>query len=229
MTNQPHPTLNRDVLLARVKAAAPQVREDLRLVGARARYLWPTSEAPTTWSGYSYEIPKEEQIRSAFWASLHDREVLACELEWNIYEQDGPRVRSAGEIDLAGFAVQGATAPPVLLLEFKRTWFFKGWLNKRGEMRAGIAGDIAKLREVITAASQGPVGVSAPQLAGVVVVSFVDQLAALDEASFANLPDVTALGVTHVELWRDQSPLCEAPIDTGVPRTVHSRADFLAL
>ncbi len=219
----------RAVLVERIEAAAKIVRGDLAIVGARASYVWPQSGVLKHWGGYSYEIPKEEQIRSAFWSALHDRETLACELEWNLYEELPRGVGATGEVDIAGFAVEGVVAPPTLLLEVKRWWWLQGWNNKLPEMRAGIEADVRKLRNAVSSIEMCGVF---PLLAGAIVVGFAET----PDALAAGWPKVTPpeAGFEVRSLWNDTEVLCRSPIDnrkTGAveSRDVYSRADLLIL
>ncbi len=215
-------------LISALQRAGKSARHDLELVGAHAGYSWPTTPS-RLWQGYSYEIPKEEQIRSAFWAHLHDRNSLVCELEWNHYG-DQERVGSVrSEIDLVGFARTAPPTLPVLLLEFKRVWRLKPqpssrWLNKTAEMKDGIKNDIRKLRRVLKSFSShaGP-----PPLAGVVVVAFSD-----DPTNLAppwTQWDVWPTVSEEYELWAGETPLCRTEIAEGETREIYSRADLLVV
>lgn len=220
-------SLSHEALKARMNLAGQCVRDDLSLVGRRAGYSWPGTPG-RIWRGYSYEIPKEEQIRSAFWAHLHDRERLVCELEWNHYESDGGLVAVGGEIDLVGFDRQGDPGAPVLLLEFKRVWWLTPrrpwsiWQNKVREMKGGIERDADKLRDVL--ASLGGHRAQVP-LAAVVVVAFSDEPARL-KSEFRSKDWVE--GTAREEIWDVGEPLCEAELGDGMtPRPIYSRADLL--
>jgi hypothetical protein len=203
-------------MVKRLKIAADIVRADLKLVGERASYPWPGSDK--LWGGYSYEIPKEEQVRSAFWAQLHDREIMACELEWNHYQMTGRKIANS-EIDLVGFPCIGTSRAPVLLLEFKRVWSLNGWLNKSREMKAGIAKDMARLRRVLASLK---VCSEVPPLAGVVVVAFSDDKSrGARDSSWDVWP-----GSTSEELWDVGEPICVSSLNETRRREIYSRADL---
>ena len=142
-------------------------RKQLGGVGEASSYLWADGEL---WSGYSYTIPKEEQIRSALYKELSNR--LIIETEWTLYEK-GPRgqVRACGEIDLVGFGGNGkALRGPTLLLEIKRAWHLAGWVNKPRETAAAIKRDVIRLRDV----KEMLAGVHAEPMAAVLIASFRD-------------------------------------------------------
>lgn len=153
-----------------LKRPLRSVRKALEQVGRSSSYLWTDNKL---WSGYSYTIPKEEQIRSALYAALSKE--LVVETEWTLYEP-GPRqgqVRACGEIDLVGFTLQGeakaGVTPPVLLLEVKRAWHIAGWNNKPQEMARAIERDVERLREI-----KKKLGDKDKSVAGVLVASFRD-------------------------------------------------------
>ncbi len=220
----------REDLIELISAASEAVREDLRAIGLHSAYAWPVP-TPKLWGGFSYEIPKEEQIRSAFWAKLHDRESLVCELEWNVYEFGARRVKVIGEVDLVGFRLKKSTPPlpgPDVLLEFKRVWSLTHWNNKPDEQRAGLERDVLKLRSIIsTLGSMSDPTV--PSLAGIVVAGFTHTAEALGDTIEALHPDLEAFGLRRVPLSRVASPLCRAPIDNNTVYDVFVRFDLLVL
>ncbi len=218
-----------DELIKLISAASESVQEDLRVIGSHSAFLWP-SPAPRLWGGYSYEIPKEEQIRSAFWAKLHNRDSLVCELEWNAYEI-GPRgVQVDGEIDLVGFRVNpssGDVAGPDVLLEFKRVWLLTRWNNKRDDQRGGLEQDVLKLRRVVAALRSMTVP-CVPRLVGVLVAGFTHSEEALDRIEALH-PDLEEFGLRRVPLSRTENRLCRAPIDDKLIYDVFMRLDLLVL
>jgi len=149
--------------------AATELRAEFEHVADRAFYLWPETD-PSDCRGFSYTIPKEEQIRSHLHHALRaaDRNA-AVELEWNFYRSTGgkhARVTIAGEIDIVRF---GKT---VDLFEVKRIWNITGWNNKRGELLGGIEADRTKLADVRTALATAG---RTPGDVGVIVASFSDR------------------------------------------------------
>lgn len=218
----------RSEMVDRIKRAAQAVRDDLATVGRHAAYVWPSGPA-TAWEGFSYEIPKEEQIRSCFWARMHEGSSLACELEWNVYVRGERGVKLLGEVDLVGFRVSEHRAPPVLLLEFKRVWTLLHWVKKPAELTRGIERDIEKLRAAVATLSECA---AAPLLAGVVVAGFAHDAGALGMEIEALHPALADHSIRRVELWRDTAPICHAPVDTRtatVTRDVYMRLDLLIL
>lgn len=167
--NAPAQPADLDVL----RSAAAELRAEFKRVAGLAFYLWPEAAAAhSVWRGFSYTIPKEEQVRSLLHAVLRqDDPAGAVELEWNVYRATiGPRSRVAavGEIDLVRFRSAGV----VDLLEVKRVWSITGWNNKADELLGGIEADRAKLdqaRQTLTASGK------ACGIVGVVVASFADR------------------------------------------------------
>ena len=149
--------------------AATELRAEFEHVADRAFYLWPETD-PSECRGFSYTIPKEEQIRSHLHHALRAADPeAAVELEWNVYGSTGgkhARVTIAGEVDIVRF---GRT---VDLFEVKRIWNITGWNNKRGELLGGIEADRAKLADVRHALTTGG---RTPGDVGVVVASFSDR------------------------------------------------------
>lgn len=97
---------NLDSICEEIKSASQQVREILGSVGSHAHYLWPEKAGQSICKGYSYDIPKEEQIRSAYWLAFHGTNRVICELEWNVYESRGKVPRVKGEIDIVGYLIK---------------------------------------------------------------------------------------------------------------------------
>jgi hypothetical protein len=163
-----------------MKDATGKVPEVLQAIGDRATYLWPTAgKADRACRGYSYDIPKEEQIRSALWAALQSSGELSCELEWNAYvcEREIPSV--AGEIDIVGFD-STKEGLPVLLVEVKRAWMLMGWCNKLSEMRMRTDLDLAKLAGVRDRIVELEQPLPAKVVAYVFLVCFTDSSADWD-------------------------------------------------
>jgi len=143
------------------------VYDQMQQVGRAARYLWGDGEL---WSGYSYVIPKEEQVRSALYRELS--EYFALETEWTLYEKGfRGHVRACGEVDLVGFRRDPEVSEgPSLLLEIKRAWWLKNWVNKVGEMAAAIERDAERLCEIKNTLAS----VRVMPMAGVLIASFRD-------------------------------------------------------
>ena len=149
--------------------AAEAIRGELKHVAGRAFYVWP--DRPLVCQGFSYVIPKEEQIRSQLYALLReDNGSGAVELEWNTYHAvpgSRRRVERSGEIDIVRFR----SDDKVDLIEVKRVWRIVGWINKRDELCRGIDTDRAKLTVARRALeSRG----KCCEIVGVFVASFSD-------------------------------------------------------
>ncbi|MCC7015246.1 MAG: hypothetical protein IT454_21990, partial [Planctomycetes bacterium] len=127
-------------------------------------YRWP-DEKNRNWRGFSYTIPKEEQIRSELYRELVREEAdRVVELEWTLYEKIGRTVRASQEIDLVGFA-EGTVE---FAIEVKRAWWLNGWPNKTRDFLRGILADVEKLGALQAHPS------SAAICRGVVVAMFFD-------------------------------------------------------
>ncbi len=205
--------------IERITDASYQVRQTLKDVGSSATYLWPKKGGEyQAWKGYSYEIPKEEQIRSAFWSALQSDEIV-CELEWNIYTTEA-RPKVSGEIDIVGYMRKSNLGLPSLFLEIKRTWNLKGWHNKGSEMLAGIKMDIEKLGPVFKATKKLAKKEGSQIFAGVVVIGFSDQAATASELDIKKIE-----GSKVSRLWPD--------VDKDVcfknERPIYVRADLIIL
>ncbi|MCW5804121.1 MAG: hypothetical protein KIT31_17240 [Deltaproteobacteria bacterium] len=156
-------------IIGNLKAAARRAHESLRGIGQRAFYSYPDDAG--RFDGFSYTIPKEEQIRSEFYRHLDAADGVRYELEWNTYERRQVRGRvrivRAGEIDLVGFQSNAVVAA----LEVKRIWSLDGWYAKAPEHLRAIESDIDKLRPLLTELARRESGVP---LAGVIVARFAD-------------------------------------------------------
>lgn len=157
-----------------LRGAAAKLRAEFKKVAGCASYLWPgpsAGAASMVCRGFSYTIPKEEQIRSLLYSVLRDDEPNgAVELEWNVYRATtGPRSRvaAAAEIDLVRFRSSKAMD----LLEVKRVWSIRGWNNKKEELLGGIETDRAKLDYASQAVKASGIGCG---IVGIVVASFSD-------------------------------------------------------
>ena len=71
--------------VTQLRKAAGEVMTALSRTSEAARYAFPIRGAFKTFSGYSYDLPKEEQIRSQLYRALANEQGLTCELEWNLY------------------------------------------------------------------------------------------------------------------------------------------------
>jgi len=107
-------------------------------------YLWP--ECHGNWSkcpGYSYELPKEEQIRSALASELWKTE-KTLELEWNFYQRDGKFIQKQ-EVDIAAFPDEKV----VHLIEVKRIWNLNGWVKKSENLISSVRIDAERLQSMM--------------------------------------------------------------------------------
>ena len=114
-------------------------------------YLWPEKDpkkpGAVLWSrcpGYSYDLPKEEQIRTELACELRSRE-LSMELEWNYYQLQDLRHPQRQEIDLAVFEENA-----LHLVEVKRIWNeLDIWVNKSKELVLSVQSDEMRLRRIM--------------------------------------------------------------------------------
>lgn len=147
------------------------MRIEFRETARLAFHLMPDETGSTCYAGFSYTIPKEEQVRSRLYNELLSERDVCCavELEWNLYSTNsGSKVRAAGEIDIVRFR----GAPPIVdLVEVKRLWNIAGWNNKRRELLSGIENDATKLRGARKVLDDAGKDVG---FAGVFVASFAD-------------------------------------------------------
>jgi hypothetical protein len=88
-------------------------------------------------NGFTYDIPSEEQIRSALYAFLRKKGYLV-ELESDLFRKDSKRV--VGEYDLRVINKEYD-----LIVEVKRAWGLKNWSNKYKEFSDSWEEDISKL------------------------------------------------------------------------------------
>lgn len=139
--------------ISELRQAAEETWTALHQLSERAIHLYPIAGQYGRYSGFSYDIPKEEQIRSELYRALVRGTELAFELEWNLYRVDAARnvqtgmerVSRHGEVDLVGFGPRRIAA----LLEVKRVWTcLPDWKGSPKEMRASIEIDLKKLRDV---------------------------------------------------------------------------------
>ena len=101
--------------------------------------------------GFSYYLPKEEQIRAALYAYM--RKCGGCvEVESDFKEKETDKVK--GEADLR---VLGDDA--FLLVEIKRTWevHLVDWSNKYGEHLASWKADLQKLEDMAAQQQHKPI------------------------------------------------------------------------
>jgi len=91
-------------------------------------------------NGFSYDLPKEEQIRAALYAYMR-KMGEHVEVESDFKEKETDKVK--GEADLR---VLGDDA--LLLVEIKRTWAVSFWVNKYGEQLASWKADMQKLEDM---------------------------------------------------------------------------------
>lgn len=123
----------------------------LEAVGQRNGYFWPERDGTLSqWHGYTYEIPKEEQVRTELVSNLKS-EGRAIEVEWNWYHSQRPQ--ECGEVDIAVFDTLDRL--PSHLIEVKRTWRISGWNAKPAEQRAGLEADLARLRDISESVARG--------------------------------------------------------------------------
>jgi len=90
--------------------------------------------------GFTYDIPCEEQIRSALYSFLRKKEYL-IELESDLFKKGEDEKKVVGMYDL-----RVINKDFDLLVEIKRTWGLNGWMNKYKEFFDSWNKDIAKLK-----------------------------------------------------------------------------------
>lgn len=123
------------------------VLDDLQRIHNNTSYFWPSQDTQTWWRGYSYYLPKEEQIRSAIYARLNDIGYFP-ELEWNIYSsRKNEKITPSGEVDLVVFEQNEDPnwGNPIAFLEVKRVWNLPDWQNKPTEQAQKQWDDLQKL------------------------------------------------------------------------------------
>ena len=190
------------VELASIRTAAARAHASILGVGNEAFYPYPDDNGE--YFGFSYTIPKEEQLRSEFYRHLdtHDGDGPRFELEWNLYERHaGARSDVVKcEIDLVGFHKRAIVAA----LEVKRAWRLKGWNNKPQEQLDGIASDLGKLEGVLGAVGSG----ARRPLAGVIVARFTDSAdnrRELESALSTRFPRIEHLHVGEAIICEESS------------------------
>ncbi|MFL5354338.1 hypothetical protein [Archangium sp.] len=175
--------------------------------------------------GYSYSIPKEEQIRSEFYRHLTNDGAL-FELEWNTYGLKN-EANQKTEIDLVSFAGEKVTA----LLEIKRIWSLKGWNNKYDEFASdGLQPDSKKLHAAAARLRKADANSLAPEaLVGLIIVSFAHKPDNLREGRLRNVLDCIHGATVHELSSTGDQPLCEHIGNDSTSHPVYARLDFLQL
>jgi hypothetical protein len=213
-----------------IKKASIIVRENLEIVGSCATYLWPENGKYDFWKGYSYEIPKEEQIRSAFCSAMQSTGEVICELEWNIYNP-GPRsIRVSGEIDIVCYQRNSFIRIPLILLEVKRLWYIKDWQNKHSEMTYMIQQDINKIKPVYDNIRKIAPKNAQEILAGVIIVGFSDSATNLEKLAADSFTKTSGIA-QPIALWLDNfnKPCFEYEYDHDKTIPIYTRADLIIL
>ncbi len=116
-------------------------------------YLWPENDpnkqGSVLWSkcpGYSYDLPKEEQVRTELACELRDQG-LSSELEWNYYLPQDLRHTLKQEVDIAVFEENS-----LHLVEVKRIWNeLDIWVDKPKELILAVQSDEMRLRRIMNA------------------------------------------------------------------------------
>jgi len=115
-------------------------------------YFWQTNSQHYNVPGFSYDIPKEEQIRSAVYAEICPI-CYDVELEWNLYvtegrsdDYDGRDNARIGEIDLVCFPKTDKNKQKIIFMEIKRFSYLSTWNRKEKDIWVkGIVPDHRKL------------------------------------------------------------------------------------
>lgn len=128
---------------------ATRVLSDLERLGAHNGYLWPPqSTGPrTTHRGYSYDVPKEEQVRAYLVRAIEEKGNLVAEVDWTWYRSP----KQKWKLDVATFATTNRDDTlPQHLIEVKRVWRLQrlGWFEKPPELVESLKKDQRRLEEV---------------------------------------------------------------------------------
>lgn len=152
--------------LAALTGAAKDVLDEVRAVSEHTFYAWPEdSRKNIRYHGFSYDIPKEEQIRSGLYRRLGCKDVF-MQVEWNCYRRHG-KGHQIREIDIAAFSDDTLEG----LFEVKRCWDLPHWVNKHTEAMGALQSDIDKISDALEIVAEVQ---EKPPLAGVIAFAFVE-------------------------------------------------------